>query len=142
MCLLCGDPYSVENVLGPLLKQPNCYLSGDRSVAIETQLGDAKRKVEVILSSYHSATDFKDELIHGFILVFSTKRKASLATLSIFSMNVPESPIQLLAVTEGNSTTAVSAELESRLISEGHNLADQLNAHFMTLTSAIQQKRA
>ena len=95
MCLLCGDPYSVENVLGPLLKHQNCYLSGERSLAIETQLGDTKRKVEVILSSYHSATDFRDELIHGFILVYSTKRKASLATLSIFSMNVPESPIQV-----------------------------------------------
>ncbi len=82
MCLLCGDPYSVENVLGPLLKHQNSYLSGERSVAIETQLGgEAKRKVEVILSSYHSANDFRDELIHGFILVYSTKRKASIATL-------------------------------------------------------------
>ena len=81
MCLLCGDPYSVENVLGPLLRHQSSYLSGERSVAIETQLGDAKRKVEVILSSYHSANDFRDELVHGFILVYSTRRKASLATL-------------------------------------------------------------
>ena len=82
MCLLCGDPYSVENVLGPLLRHQNSYLSGERSIAIETQLGgEAKRKVEVILSSYHSANDFRDELIHGFILVYSTKRRASIATL-------------------------------------------------------------
>ncbi len=82
MCLLCGDPYSVENVLGPLLRHQNSYLSGERSIAIETQLGsDVKRKVEVILSSYHSANDFRDELIHGFILVYSTKRRASIATL-------------------------------------------------------------
>jgi hypothetical protein len=81
MCLLCGDPYSVEHVLGPLLKSQNCYLSGERSLAIETQLGDSKRKVEVILSSYHAAADFRDELVHGFILVYSTKRKASLATV-------------------------------------------------------------
>ena len=81
MCLLCGDPYSVENVLGPLLRHQSSYLSGERSVAIETQLGDTKRKVEVILSSYHSANDFRDELVHGFILVYSTRRKASLATL-------------------------------------------------------------
>ena len=60
MCMLCGDPYSVEYVLGPLLAQQNCYLSGgDRSIAIETQLGDTKRKVEVVLSSYHGATDFR-----------------------------------------------------------------------------------
>jgi len=82
MCLLCGDPYSVENVLGPLLKHQNSYLSGERSIAIETSLGgDVKRKVEVILSSYHSATEFRDELIHGFILVYSTRRKASLSVL-------------------------------------------------------------
>ena len=61
MCMLCGDPYSVEYVLGPLLAQQNCYLSsGERSIAIETQLGgDTKRKVEVVLSSYHGATDFR-----------------------------------------------------------------------------------
>ena len=150
MCLLCGDPYSVENVLGPLLKQQNCYLSGERSVAIETQLGDSKRKVEVILSSYHSADDFRDELIHGFILVYSTKRKASLATLSAFSSNIPELPIQVLAVTESNSSLASSAVYptmsggaglsEAHLIEDGSNLADRLNAHFMTSTSAIQQK--
>ena len=82
MCLMCGDPYSVENVLGPLLKHQNCSFSGERSISIETHLGDAKkRKVEVILSSYHSATEFREELIHGFILVYSTRRKASITTL-------------------------------------------------------------
>ena len=149
MCLLCGDPYSVENVLGPLLKQQNCYLSGERSVALEVPLGETKRKVEVILSSYHSATDFREELIHGFILVYSTKRRASLATLSTFSMNIPELPIQVLAVTEQSSSQpqyqtfppgVSQAEIEARLISEGGHLADRLNAHFMTSTTALQQK--
>ncbi len=150
MCLLCGDPYSVENVLGPLLRHQNSYLSGDRSIAIETQLGsEAKRKVEVILSSYHSANDFRDELIHGFILVYSTKRRASISTLSTFSMNIPELPIQVLAVTENNLPSAAGAgavysnttsELEAILVNEGSNLADRLNAHFMTSSSAIQQK--
>ncbi len=53
MCMLCGDPYSVENVLGPLLSHQHCYLSGERSLSLETQFCDSKRKVEVILSSYH-----------------------------------------------------------------------------------------
>ena len=78
--MLCGDPYSVENVLGPLLTHANSYLSGERSIAFDTQLGDSKRKVEVILSSYHSATDFRDELIHGFILVRQTQILASIFT--------------------------------------------------------------
>lgn len=81
MCMFCGDPYSVENVLGPLLNHQCCFLSGERSIVLETFLGECKRRVEVIISSFHGANAFRDELVHGFILVYSTKRKASLATL-------------------------------------------------------------
>lgn len=86
MCMFCGDPYSVENVLGPLLNHQCCFLSGDRSIVLETFLGECKRRVEVIISSFHGANAFRDELVHGFILVYSTKRKASLATLKYVLM--------------------------------------------------------
>ena len=135
--MLCGDPYSVENVLGPLLSHQQCYLSGDRSLTLETQFCDSKRKVEVILSSYHSAMDFRDELIHGFILVYSVKRRASLSTLTAFSLNIPELPIQLLAVSDDDF---VNSDITSQLITEGNTLADRLNAHFMTSSTSIQQK--
>ena len=59
---------------------------------------------------------------------------------STFSMNIPELPIQVLAVGENNSYGTYSNDLESLMISEGSNLADRLNAHFMTSTAAIQQK--
>merc|ERR1719402_1774656 len=141
MCMLCGDPYSVEKVLGPLLGHQTCFLSGDRSVCVEQQVGDSVKKVEVILSSYHSAVDFREELIHGFILVYSTRRRASIATLSAFSINIPELPIQIVAVTEGiGSNNVYSADLSQSLIAEGNNLADRLNAHFMTSTVTFQQK--
>lgn len=81
MCLFCGDPYSVENVLAPLLSHHWSVMSGERSVVIETFLGSSRRRVEVIMSSFHGANAFREELVHGFILVYSTKRKASLATL-------------------------------------------------------------
>lgn len=81
MCMFCGDPYSVENVLGPLISHQCCFLSGDRSIILETFLDDSKRKVEVIVSSFHGANAFREELVHGFILVYSAKRRASLATL-------------------------------------------------------------
>ena len=72
-------------------------------------------------------------------------------------MNIPELPIQILAVTETTNSVAVAvgsayassltpgsgltaAGLESLLINEGNHLADRLNSHFMTSTSAIQQK--
>ena len=136
MCMLCGDPYSVEKVLGPLLSHQQCYLSGERSLMLETQFCDSKRKVEVILSSYHSAMDFRDELVHGFILVYSVKRRASLSSLTAFSLNIPELPIQLLAVSDEDYIT----DLTSQLITEGNTLADRLNAHFMTSSTTIQQK--
>ncbi len=58
-------------------------------------------------------------------------------------MNIPELPIQLLAVTENHSyggNPLIGSELEAMLLSEGKNLADRLNAHFMPSMTAIQQK--
>lgn len=173
MCMFCGDPYSVENVLGPLLNHQCCFLSGDRSIVLETFLGECKRRVEVIISSFHGANAFRDELVHGFILVYSTKRKASLATLkyvlmicntfarhkkifcnhfitflhlfllscSAFSTNIPNLPIQIMAVTDtGGANAFFSNDLSHLLITEGNAIADKLEAHFMTSASSCQQK--
>ena len=82
VCMFCGDPFSIETILSSIMSEPSCTLSGDRSIIFETFLGDTKRKIEVIMSSYHGANAFRDELVHGFILLYSTKRRASLATLT------------------------------------------------------------
>ena len=99
----------------------------------------------------------RDELVHGFILVYSSKRRASLANLSALSVDIPELPLQILAVTEHNGQSAAAAaaagggvymntgasptdSLSTLLVSEGSNLADRLNAHFMTSTASLQQK--
>ncbi|XP_048511916.1 rho GTPase-activating protein 190 isoform X3 [Athalia rosae] len=143
MCMFCGDPYSVENVLGPLLSHQCCFLSGDRSIVLETFLGESKRRVAVIISSFHGANAFRDELVHGFILVYSTKRKASLATLNAFSMNIPNLPIQIMAVTDtGGANAFFNSDLSHLLITEGNAIADRLQAHFMTSASSCQQKTA
>ncbi|XP_066261136.1 rho GTPase-activating protein 190 [Euwallacea similis] len=143
MCMFCGDPYSVENVLSPLLNHQLCFLSSPHSVILETFLGDSKRKVEVIVSSFHGANAFRDELVHGFILVYSTKRKASLATLNAFSMNIPNLPIQILAVTDSGSATAFfNDDMSQMLITEGNATADRLGAHFMTSAASMQPKTA
>ena len=98
--------------------------------------------------------------MHGFILVYSSRRKASLATLrsatalefsvhnyyqrvlfSAFSMNIPELPIQIVAVTESvKSQSHQSSELSQILVGEGSNLSDQLSAHFVT--SEVNQKKS
>lgn len=143
MCMLCGDPYTVEHVLGPLLSHQCCFVISPHTITLETYLGDSKRSVEVRVTSYHGANAYRDELVHGFILVYSTKRKASLSTLSAFSMNIPNIPIQILAVTETGSANAFfSSELSHQLITEGNAVADKLQAHFMTSTATCQQNTA
>lgn len=81
LCMFCGDPFSVESLLGPMMAEGNCTFTSDRSITVETFIGEQKRRIEIILSSYHGANAFRDELVHGFILLYSTKRRASLATL-------------------------------------------------------------
>lgn len=143
MCMLCGDPYSVENVLSPLLNHQWCAVTGDQSISLQTFLDDCKRRVEVIVSSYHGANAFREDLVHGFILVYSTKRKASLATLRAFSANIPNLPIQILAMTDTSSATAFfKSDISQQLITEGNAIADRLQAHFMTSTATCQQKTA
>lgn len=88
LCMFCGDPYSVENALNSILTDPNYVRSGERSIVMEMFLGDTKRRIEIIISSYHGANAFRDELVHGFILLYSTKRKASLATLKYDNDNM------------------------------------------------------
>lgn len=144
LSMLCADPFSVESVLGPLLSHQCCFLSGNRSLTLETFLGDSKRRVEVVVTSYHSADSFRDDLVHGFILVYSTKRKASLSTLTAFSENIPNLPIQILAVTEngGTANAFFNSDISHQLITAGNAVADRLQAHFMTLTPSANPKSA
>lgn len=81
LCMFCGDPFSFEAILMPILSEPGCSFASERSVSLESFVGDQKRRIEIIMSSYHGANAFRDELVHGFILLYSTKRRASLATL-------------------------------------------------------------
>lgn len=84
MCFMCGDSFSLELPLAPLLNHQCCYVTSDKhpTITLETYLDESKRKVEVILASYHNASNIvQEELYHGYILVYSAKRQASLATL-------------------------------------------------------------
>ncbi|XP_044766017.1 rho GTPase-activating protein 190 isoform X2 [Coccinella septempunctata] len=141
MSLFCGDDYSVETLLSPFFHHQCYFLSSERSLILETFLGDSRRRVEIIVSSFHGANSFRDELVHGFILAYSTKRKASLANLNAFSMNIPNLPMQILAVTDsGGANAFFNNELGHLLITEGNTTADRLNAHFMTFTANVLQK--
>ena len=86
MCLMCGDDYKVDVPLSPLLNHQFHHVNKSpddhtMTVTLETYLDEFKRQVEVLAMSYHGATQLKDFLYHGYLLVFSAKRKASLSTL-------------------------------------------------------------
>lgn len=140
LSMFCGDPYSVDNIINALMSESSCVSSGERHITFELFLGDSKRRVEIILSSYHGANAFRDELVHGFILLYSTKRKASLATLNAFSMNIPNLPMQIVAITEpGGVNSFFNNEVCQILITEGNSLADKLHAHFATSSDEDNQ---
>jgi len=85
MCLMCGDDYKIAIPLSPLLNHQfhHIHKSDDAvmSITLETFLDEFKRMVKVITMSYHSSAQLKDFVYHGYLFVFSAKRKASLATL-------------------------------------------------------------
>jgi hypothetical protein len=56
-------------------------------------------------------------------------------------MNIPNLPIQILAVTDsGGANAFFNNDLSHLLITEGNATADRLHAHFMTSSSSSQQK--
>ncbi|KAL3227071.1 hypothetical protein MRX96_024354 [Rhipicephalus microplus] len=132
--MLCGDPYAPEHVLAPLLAHPGSVATGPHCLSLETFLGSSKRSVQVRLASYHEASAYRDHLLHGFVLVYSAQRRASLATLSAFAKGLAGMPMQIVAVTEAASAASAffSSELAQQLMRDGNALADQLQAHFAT----------
>lgn len=75
-------------------------------------------------------------LIYGF--VFSIRL---LFDCSAFSMNIPNLPMQMLAITESASASAFfSSEMCQLLITDGNAVADRLRAHFMTSPTGSQLK--
>lgn len=144
LCAMCGDPYPVELILGPLLHHQNCWRSSNRpdTIILETYLGFDKRRVQITLTSYHRAYSLNYQMYHGYILVYSAIRKASLGTLSGFSGFIPQVPIQVLAVTGSASGASVvfHSHVAASLLADGTNLASKLFAKFQTTSSQFQHQ--
>lgn len=84
MCMMCGDSFSIESVLQPFLAMQTCQVvNNDRYhvIQFDTYISDVKRKVEIIIASYHEASFLRDEGCHGYILIYSAIRKASYSVL-------------------------------------------------------------
>lgn len=81
VCIYCGDQYDIENIVQPLLAESTLVKANEHCIIVDVFIGDAKRRVEFILSSYHGTNQYRDELIHGYIYIYSAKRRSSLANL-------------------------------------------------------------
>ncbi|CAG7835441.1 unnamed protein product [Allacma fusca] len=134
MCMFCGDSLNVGSLIGPLFTLPACQQTSDKAISLLTFLGERRRCVQIIMSSYHGASSHREDLVHGLILVYSANRIASFSALKAFSANVPNLPIQIVAVTEngGAATAMFGSTLGQKLITEGNALADELRGHFAT----------
>ena len=83
MALMCGDPFLPDLVLGPLKGHDTCFQTPDleQSITVDLFLGQEMKKIDVDVMSYHQNTLYRDDVHHGYILVYSTKRKASFETM-------------------------------------------------------------
>lgn len=137
MCLLCGEPFSNERFLWQMfLEYEDCYVTSSKSICLKVKLEDGQDKfIEVVITSYtHGALNHREELLHGFILVCSVQRKASLSILNAFSFNIPCTPILVVAI-DGSISGSVSISKESldertSLVKEAQSVSTRLKGHF------------
>ncbi|XP_066514754.1 rho GTPase-activating protein 35 [Hoplias malabaricus] len=138
MCLMCGDTYDVDQLLSPFLLPQHCRPSSSpssgTSVLLELTIGSQKQSVDLAVLSYHSSFSLrKSRLVHGYIAVYSAKRKASMETLCAFLCEVQDIiPVQLLAVVE-NQVELTESEVTQEQLSQGEDLAHEIEGHFSSV---------
>ncbi|KAI5089563.1 rho GTPase-activating protein 35, partial [Silurus meridionalis] len=136
MCLMCGDSYDVDQLLSPFLLPRHCRPtnSSGNSVVLEQTIGDNRLTIELSLLSYHAAfTMRKSRLVHGYVGVYSARRKASLETLCALLCEVPDIvPVQLLAVGE-TETELTDSESARELLVQGEELAHEIEGRFASV---------
>ncbi|XP_011606695.2 rho GTPase-activating protein 35 [Takifugu rubripes] len=138
MCLMCGDTYDLDQLLAPFLLPQYCRpassLSSGTSVFLDLTIGGQKQNIDLSVLSFHSSFALrKTKLVHGFILVYSARRKASMETLCAFLCEVQDIiPIQLVAVGESQMELSDSDSAKEQL-SQGEDLAHEIEARFNTV---------
>ncbi|KAF7494802.1 Rho GTPase-activating protein [Sarcoptes scabiei] len=153
LSLMCGDPISPARFLESIIfidnmqiPNINIYPVSDHSFVSDVgyllSINEDEEQVipsempscyvEFVVSSYHSSYAFKDELLHGNILVYWSKRQASFSNMSSLStITAALMPIQILALVENELRPS---KLSHQLVAKGQELADQLQAYFRVST--------
>ncbi|KAF2985411.1 hypothetical protein EK904_010858, partial [Melospiza melodia maxima] len=96
----------------------------------EKQMGQ-RRKVELSLLSYHASFGSrKNRLVHGYVVFYAAKRRASLATLRAFLADVQDIvPVQLVALADGPADL-LEDEVSREQLAEGEEIAQEIEARF------------
>ncbi|KAG7253359.1 hypothetical protein CRUP_020764, partial [Coryphaenoides rupestris] len=145
MCAMCWDPFSVDLILSPFLDSQSCQAGQpgqSNTLILDKIIGDTRRRIQVTVLSYHSSIGVrKDELVHGYILVYSAKRKASMATLRAFLAEVQDViPVQMVAITDSQADFFENDAIKE-LMTEGEHIATEIAAKFTALYSLSQYHR-
>uniref|UniRef100_A0A671ND84 Rho GTPase-activating protein 5-like n=1 Tax=Sinocyclocheilus anshuiensis TaxID=1608454 RepID=A0A671ND84_9TELE len=145
MCAMCGDPFSVDLILSPFLDSHSCSAGQPgqcNTLILDKIIGDSRRRIQVTVLSYHSSIGIrKDELVHGYILVYSAKRKSSMAMLRAFLAEVQDViPVQLVAITDSQADFFENEAIKE-LMTEGEHIATEITAKFTALYSLSQYHR-
>ncbi|XP_010891249.1 rho GTPase-activating protein 5 [Esox lucius] len=145
MCAMCGDPFSVDLILSPFLDSHSCSAGPpgqSTTLILDKIIGDRRRRIQVTVLSYHSSIGIrKDELVHGYILVYSAKRKASMAMLRAFLAEVQDViPVQMVAITDSQADFFENDSIKE-LMTEGEHIATEITAKFTALYSLSQYHR-
>ncbi|XP_038053120.1 rho GTPase-activating protein 5-like isoform X21 [Patiria miniata] len=133
MAMMCGDPNLPELVLGPIVSNDTCCrdLALKQTVNVDMFLNTVKRRVSIEITSFHQAKLYTEDIHHGYILVYSAKRRASFETLKFFVQSVTPIPIEIVAVSDSEKFSS-DYEMQA-LITEGNKLADETkNCTFIT----------
>ncbi|NIG59633.1 rho GTPase-activating protein 35 [Pontoporia blainvillei] len=145
MCLMCGDPFSADDILFPVLQSQTCkssHCGSNNSVLLELPIGLHKKRIELSLLSYHSSFSIrKSRLVHGYIVFYSAKRKASLAMLRAFLCEVQDIiPIQLVALTDG-AVDVLDNDLSREQLTEGEEIAQEIEGKFTSIPCSQPQHK-
>lgn len=137
MCLLCGEPFSNELFMWRMfLDYEECYVTSSKSICLKVRLDSGQEKfIEITTTSYtHGAFNYREDLLHGFILVCSIQRKASLSILNAFSFNIPCTPVLVMAIrSDVQIDNYLDSEESDALIKEAQAAAQRLKGHFELL---------
>ncbi|XP_062368482.1 rho GTPase-activating protein 35 isoform X2 [Cinclus cinclus] len=144
MCLMCGDPVSADEVLLPILQAQPCRPApgGGAAVLLDTTVGSQRRRVELSLLSYHASFGSrKSRLVHGYIVFYAARRKASLATLRAFLADVQDIvPVQLVALADA-SADLLDNDVSREQVAEGEEIAQEIEGRFATLSCGQPQPK-